>query len=140
MQIPTPDEVNAFVAVQYPAAVVYRCEEIVPGRVRVRWRHDAAHLRPGELIAGPTQFALADVALWFLTFTVLGLAPMSVTSDLYITFLRPAAGGDLLAEALLLRAGKGKIAGDVRLWIDGAPDQPVAHVVGSYARLKDTRP
>jgi acyl-coenzyme A thioesterase PaaI-like protein len=43
-------------------------------------------------------------------------------------------GGDLLAEARVLRAGKTRITGDVRLWIDGAPDRLVAHAVGSYAR------
>ena len=140
MQIPTPEEVNAFVAVEYPAAAVFVCEEMAPARARVRWRHDASLLRPGGLISGPTQFAAADLALWYVTFTVLGLAPMAVTSDLYINFLRPAVGGDLLAEARLLRAGKAKIAADVRLWIDGAPDRPVAHAVGSYARITHTRP
>ncbi len=141
--LPTPEMVNAFVAVQYPAAHAtgYRCVEIEAGRALARWSYDASTLRPGGLISGPIQFGLADVALWFLSFTVLGLAPMAVTSELYIVFLRPAAGADLLAEARLLRAGTSKISGDVRLWVDGAADRPVAHAVGSYARLvMDTRP
>jgi uncharacterized protein (TIGR00369 family) len=129
--------VNAFLAEQYPDAYAsgYRCVEIGEGRVLARWPLDASTLRPGGLVSGPTQFGLADLALWFLTFTVLGLAPMAVTSDLSITFLRPAAAGDLLAEATLLRAGKTRITGTVRLWIDGAPDKPVSHVLGSYVRL-----
>ena len=86
-------------------------------------------------MSGPIQFALADTALWFMTFSVLGLAPMAVTSELSIQFLRPAAGGDLVARAELLRAGKHKITGTVKLWIDGAPERPVSHVVGSYMRL-----
>src|SRR6266702_1937923 len=124
--IPTPEEVNAFVAVEYPAvyAAGHRCQEIGPGRAVARWSYDPATLRPGGLISGPTQFALADLALWYLSFTVLGLAPMAVTSDLYITFLRPAAGGDLLAEARVIRAGRTRITGDVRLWVEGAPDRP----------------
>jgi uncharacterized protein (TIGR00369 family) len=142
MQIPTPDEVNAFFAAEFPASHDggNRCVDMAPGRALARWSYDARQLRPGDLISGPTQFGLADIALWFLSFTVLGLAPMAVTSELYITFLRPAQGGDLLAEARLLRAGRSKIAGDVRLWVDGAPDRPVAHAVGSYVRIRDRIP
>ena len=133
----TPDAVNAFLAETYPSAHAsgHRCEEIASGRAVGRWLYDATTLRPGGLISGPTQFALADLSLWFLTFTVLGLAPMAVTSDLHITFLRPAAGGDLLAEATLLRTGKTRITGDVRVWVDGARERPVAHALGAYARL-----
>jgi uncharacterized protein (TIGR00369 family) len=135
--IPTVDETNELLATQYPSAHAagYRCVAIAPGRALARWTYDATTLRPGGLIAGPTQFALADLALWFLSFTVLGLAPMAVTSDVHICFLRPAAAGDLLAEATVLRAGKNRIFGGVRLWIDGARDRPVANVVGGYARL-----
>lgn len=137
IEIPTPDEVNAMVAREFPSAHAagFRCVELGTGFAVARWRHDAAMLRPGGLISGPTQFGLADTALWFLTFTVLGLAPMAVTSELTISFLRPAAGGDLWGRADLLRAGKAKITGAVRLWVDGVPDKPVSHVVGSYMRL-----
>jgi uncharacterized protein (TIGR00369 family) len=137
IEIPTPDAINEFFAREFPSAYAggYRCVETGPGFVVSRWRYDPATLRPGGFISGPTQFSLADTALWFLTFTVLGLAPMAVTSELTITFLRPAVGGDLLARADLLRAGKAKIAGTVRLWVDGAPDKPVSHVVGSYMQL-----
>jgi uncharacterized protein (TIGR00369 family) len=137
IEIPTPDAINAFFAEQFPSAhaVGYRSIESGPGVAVARWPYDPTQLRPGNLISGPTQFALADVALWFLTFTVLGLAPMAVTSELYISFLRPAAGGDLLARAELLRRGRSKITGSVRVWVDGAPDRPVSHVVGSYALL-----
>ena len=137
VQIPTPEAINDFFAAQFPSAYAagHRCETSGPGLVVARWPYDPTTLRPGGFISGPTQFALADLAFWFLTFTVLGLAPMAVTSELYITFLRPAVGGDLLARAELLRAGKGKINGSVRLWVDGAPDKPVSHVVGSYVKM-----
>jgi uncharacterized protein (TIGR00369 family) len=132
-----PEQVNAFFAEQFPSSYAsgYRCESIGDGRVVVRWTYDPATLRPGGLISGPIQFGLADIALWFMSFTVVGLAPMAVTTDVHINFLRPAAGGDLLAEATVLRAGKTRITGEVRLWVDGARDKQVAHVVGSYARL-----
>lgn len=135
--IPTPDEVNAFVAREFPAAYAHghRCVEMAPGRAVARWPYDGDVLRPGGLISGPTQFELANLALWFLSFTVVGLAPMAVTSDMHISFLRPAKGGDLMACAELLRAGKVRISGEVRLWVDGAPEKPVSHVVGAYVRI-----
>jgi uncharacterized protein (TIGR00369 family) len=137
IEIPTPAAINEFFAREYPSAHASgcRCIDSGPGLIVSRWTYDPATLRPGGFIAGPTQFLLADTAFWFLTFTVLGLAPMAVTSELTITFLRPAVGGDLLARAELLRAGKTKITGTVRLWVDGAPDKPVSHVVGSYMQL-----
>ena len=135
--IPTREQINAFFAEQFPAghAAGYRCDSVGPGYAVARWPYDATQLRPGKLISGATQFTAADLAFWFLSFTIVGLAPMVVTSELYITYLCPAAGGDLIARAELLRAGKTKISGSVRLWIDGAPDRPVSQVVGSYIQL-----
>lgn len=131
----TPAEVNRFVAAQYPAlgSGGAECVELGEGYAVARWPHDESQLRPGGLISGPTQFALADAALWFLSFTVVGLQAMAVTMDLHLTFLRPASGGDLVARADLLRAGRSRITGEVRLWVEGAEDRPVSHAVGSYA-------
>lgn len=133
----TPAEVDAFVAEVYPDAhgAGYRCQEVGEGFAVARWTYDPSTLRPGGLISGPTQFGIADIALWYLSFTVLGLAPMAVTSDVHIVFLRPAAGGDLLARAELLRAGRTRINGQVRVWVEDDPQRPVAHVVGGYAVL-----
>jgi len=135
--VPSPAEVDAFVADVYPASYAsgYRCEEVEHGRTVARWHHDASILRPGGFISGPVQFTVADLALWYLSFTVVGLQPMAVTSDLAMTFLRPAAGGDLLGEAVLLRAGRTRISGRVSIWVEGAPDRPVAHATGSYGIL-----
>jgi uncharacterized protein (TIGR00369 family) len=137
IEIPTPEAINEFFEREFGSAYAqgHRCIETGPGFVMSRWRYDASMLRPGGFISGPTQFALADTALWFLTFTVLGLAPMAVTSELYIAFVRPAIGGDLIARAELLRAGKTSIKGTVRLWIDGAPERLVSHVTGSYVKI-----
>ncbi len=137
IEIPTPPAINAFFVREFPSAAAggLRCEDSGPGFAVARWTYDATTLRPGGFISGPTQFAVADVALWFLTFTVLGLQPMALTSELTISFLRPAVGGDLLARAELLRAGKTAIKGTVRVWVDGAPDKLVSYVVGSYVQL-----
>jgi uncharacterized protein (TIGR00369 family) len=134
----TPEQVNEFVARVYPATVGqgYRCVAIGDGAATVRWSHDETSLRPGGLISGPTQFTAADLALWCLSFTVVGLAAMAVTSDLHIVFLRPASGGDIIARAELLRAGRSRITGRVLLSLEGAEDRPVSHASGSYALLQ----
>ena len=131
------NEVNDLVAKTFPAAANdgYRCVDIGPGFAIARWTYDRDLDRPGEIISGPTQFTICDSALWYLTFTELGLEPMAVTSDLHITFLRPAKGGDLLARADLVRSGKSRIFGQVRVWVDGDEARPVAHATGSYAKL-----
>ena len=134
--VPTIEAVNALVQSEFPAAHAggYRCAALGEGFAEARWTYDADALRPGGYISGPTQFTLADTALWFLAFTVVGLEPMAVTADLQITFLRPAVGGDLVARAELLRAGRTRISGRVGLWVDGAEDRLVSHATGSYAR------
>ena len=138
MPIPTVDEVNLLVAETYPAAAAdqFRCVGIGEGFAVARWSYDSSFDRPGGFISGPTQFTVCDSALWYLSFTVVGLRPMAVTSDLHITFLRPAVGGDLLARAELIRAGRARIFGEVRVWVDGAQERPVAHATGSYALLE----
>jgi uncharacterized protein (TIGR00369 family) len=138
MAIPTVDEVNELVAETFPAAAAdeFRCVDIGEGFAVARWTYDPALNRPGGLISGPTQFTICDTALWYLSFTIVGLEPMAVTADLNITFLRPAVGGDLVARAELIRAGRARIFGQVRVWVDGAEDRPVAHATGSYALLE----
>lgn len=132
----TPDEVNAFVAEVFPSSSAdgTRCVELGDGMAVARWPFDERELRPGAYISGPRMFGLADSALWYATFTVVGLEAMAVTSELSIRFLRPAQNGDLMARAVLVSVSKRRLVGNVDLWIDGAPDRLVAVAQGSYAR------
>jgi uncharacterized protein (TIGR00369 family) len=132
----TPEEVNDFVAKEYPASYAdgTRCIELGERMAVVRWPFDETTLRPGGYISGPRMFALADAALWYAAFTVVGLEPMAVTSEMSIRFLRPARNGDLLARAVLNSVSTRRLVGTVELWIDGATDRPVAMAQGSYAR------
>ena len=132
----TPADVNEFVRVEFPSAYAEgnRCIELGEGTALARWPFDVAKLRPGAYIAGPTLFALADCAFWFATFTVLGLEPMAVTSELSIRFLRPAQDGDAMARATLNSVSTRRLVGTIEMWVDGAPDKLVAVAQGSYAR------
>lgn len=131
----SPGEVNDFVAGSYPALAGsgVTCEELEAGRALVRWKLEEKELRPGGYISGPTQFALADAALWFVTFSHIGLEEMAVTADLHISFLRPAAGGDLFARGRSVSVGNRTIRGTVDLWVGRDSDRLVSHAVGSYS-------
>ncbi|MEN8114794.1 MAG: PaaI family thioesterase [Actinomycetota bacterium] len=132
----TAEDVNAFVAETFPTAARngVRCEEIGERTATARLTFDEMHLRPGEYISGPAIFALADSALWFATFTVIGLEAMAVTSEMSVRFLRPAQSGDLMARAVINSSSARRLVGTIELWVDGSPDKLVAVAQGSYSR------
>lgn len=115
-------------------------EHIEAAAVRVRWHHDERLLRPGGYVSGPTLFGVADMCGWLLVFATEGITPMAVTWDLHITFMRPAVGGDVIAEARTLKRGKRLVYGDVLMHVDGAPDRPVAHATVTYALPSTSTP
>ena len=129
----TPEEVNAAVGAAFPGATGGPCHELGTGFAVVRRAIDPAAARPGGFVPGPVQFGVADAALWYLTFAVLDRVElMALTSDVDITFLRPAHGEVLWARADLLSAGSRKVVGAVRLWCDDAADLPCAVAKGTY--------
>lgn len=95
----------------------------------------AEDMRPGGTVSGPTLMALADTALYVAIHATLGITPQAVTSSLNINFLRrPAGDRAVLAVCRLLKVGRTLVVGEVSLFSEGGdPDEPVAHVVGSYA-------
>jgi acyl-coenzyme A thioesterase PaaI-like protein len=119
--------------------------ELFPGtgHTCVELRRDAAvahslvadvSIRPGGFVSGPTQFGIADAALWYLVFGATGrIEPMALTSELSIRFLRPAQGTDLWARASLNVAGRRNVVGTVSVWCDDREDRPTAIAQGTYA-------
>lgn len=136
MPRPTPDEITAFLQEAFPSAARAgtRCESIGDGTAVARIPYAPDEVRPGGYISGPTIFGAADIALWFACFSVIGIQPMAVTSELSIRFVRPARNGDLLARATLQSVGTRRLVGTVDLWIDGAEDRLVAVAQGTYVR------
>lgn len=128
-----PATVNETVQAAYPAASGGACVAIGADFAVAQRPIDASAARPGGFVSGPAQFGMADAALWYLTFGVLGRVElMALTSDLDITFLRPAQGAVITARAELLSAGSRKIVGTVRVWCDDAVDRPSAVAKGTY--------
>lgn len=129
---PTPGSINAMLASQFPGTG-NTCVAVDGTSALARRDVDPGVLRPGGYVSGPTQFALADAALWYLTFGVIGrIEPMALTSELSIRYLRPGQGAVLWARAAVESAGSRSIVGSVRLWCDDAEDRPSSVAQGTY--------
>ena len=105
--------------------------EALPEIGSVRLRAGEHVTRPGGSVAGPVQFALADVATYALILATRH-DPDAVTVDLTINFLRPALMLPLLAEARPLRAGRRLFTADVRI-SEEASGRLVAQATTTYA-------
>lgn len=88
--------------------------------------------RAGGTIAGPTMFALADLALYGAVLSQIGAVPLAVTSDMNIHFLRKPPLRPLLGEARILKPGRRLAYGEVLIRSQDDP-MPVAHATGTYA-------
>jgi len=129
------DGVNAVLAAAFPDAEPGARAHVVeasPGQVTLMRPYGPGLLRPGGLISGPNQMAIADTAAYALVLAHIGDEKMAVTSALAINFLRGAKPGDLWAEAKLLRLGRRLAVCDVVIWSEGK-DRLAAQASVTYA-------
>ena len=124
------EEVNAFLAEHMPSAPV--AEVLKANFARCRWDYHEGGTRPGGYISGPTIMNAIDCAVWLAVFTRAGITPMAVTWELKVNFLRPALGGDLIADATLHKFGPLSYA-SVDVYVDGTPSRLVAHGTATYS-------
>ena len=130
--LPQVDAVNEMIGELFPGSD-NACVELTATTAVARRAVSDAELRPGAFISGPSQFALADAALWYLVFGATGrIEPMALTSELSIRFLRPAQGSVLWARATLDVAGRRNVVGTVRVWCDDREDRSTATAQGTY--------
>lgn len=129
------DALNAFLEQAFPDSARDsrgRVVAVAPGRVRTALTPGAANLRPGGIVSGPTQMALADTAAYALVLAHIGPVAMAVTSSLTYQFLRACPLGTLHADASLLKLGRRLVVSDVRLWVDDET-RPVGQASVTYA-------
>lgn len=132
----TINELERFLAAEFPQAFHPErglvIEAVWDCGCRVRQAFQAASLRPGGTISGPTMMALADFAMYVAVLAAIGPVPLAVTINLNINFLRKPSPQDLHAQARLLKLGKRLATGEVSIYCIGM-DEPVAHVTSTYS-------
>ena len=136
MSVVTVAEINAFLEREFPATS-NRCEAVGKGWAIARLGQASTAIRPGDIISGTTVFGLCDEALWLACFTVIGIEPMTLTSEMSIRYLRPARGTELRARAELHDVGRRSLVGSIVAWTDDV-DKPVAVAQGTYVRPRAT--
>ena len=116
----TAEQLNAFFADAFPGNEPdpEQFVTIEPGFVRMRERPKPAQLRPGGIVSGPTQMALADRIAYAVILAHIGLVPMAVTSNLNMSFLRGVRAEEFYADAWLIKLGRRLATVDVKLWQD----------------------
>jgi acyl-coenzyme A thioesterase PaaI-like protein len=130
---PGVDDINRMVDELFPGSN-NSCADVGSTFAVARRVVEEAELRPGGFVSGPSQFGLADAALWYLVFGAIGrIEPMALTSELSIRYLRPAQGRVLWARATLESAGRRSVVGSVHVWCDDRSDKPTATAQGTYA-------
>jgi acyl-coenzyme A thioesterase PaaI-like protein len=106
----TPDELNAFLAREYPelnaGCPAYRVRAVGPGTIEVVLEAGPAHLRPGGTVSGPTLMTLTDIACWLVILAHVGPSALTVTTHLSIDFLRKPEPGLLVGRGRLLKLGR----------------------------------
>ncbi|MGI9501032.1 MAG: PaaI family thioesterase [Geminicoccaceae bacterium] len=107
-------------------------EEWKAGHVVLRLPYTDLIRRPGGTICGPALMGLADVTLYGVVMSLLGLTELAVTTDLTFHFLSKPEPVDVLAEGRILKLGRRLAVGEVAITSQDKP-QPICHAVGSYA-------
>ncbi len=132
----TAEEIEHLLTVEFPQMFNpqggYAIDAVWFRGCRVRKRFDLQSLRPGGTIAGTTMMALADLAPYVAIHASIGWAPMAVTTNLSINFLKRPAQKDLLAEARLIKLGKRLAVADIGIRSEGEEDL-VAHATSTYS-------
>ena len=128
------EQIISFLAQEFPQALEKTSiVEITPTGAELLYRVDQSDLRPGQTVSGPTLMLVADFALYVAILGDLGLVAMAVTTNMTINFFRKPNGmQNIKAVCKLIKVGKTLVTGEVWLYSVG-DDEPVAHVIGTYA-------
>lgn len=128
------EQIISFLAQEFPQALEKTSiVEITQKGAELLYRVDQSDLRPGQTVSGPTLMLVADFALYVAILGDLGLVAMAVTTNMTINFFRKPNGmQNIKAVCKLIKVGKTLVTGEVWLYSVG-DDEPVAHVIGTYA-------
>ena len=105
---------------------------IAHGEAQLRYAFHPRSLRPGGTISGPTMMILADSAMYVAVLASIGWAPLAVTTNLSIHFLKKPGPRALDAQCRLLKLGKRLAVGEISIRSEGE-DELAAHAVSTYS-------
>jgi uncharacterized protein (TIGR00369 family) len=129
----TAEAINNVVRELYAGAASW-CAEIGSDYAIAACDVDPRMVRPGGFVSGPSQFAVVDAAIWYVTFAALGrVEPMAMTSELSMRFLRPAQGARLFCRARLEAVSRRSVVATAHVWCDERDDKITATAQGTYA-------
>ena len=131
----TLDEIREFLDGEFPQ--VFRTHRLgvelaEEGNARLTLTPQDIHLRPGEVISGPTIMMLADAAGYVALLSLGANAKMAVTTNLTMNFLRAGRlGGPIAQTARVIKPGK-RLSVIVSETF-GPGEVPLAHATMTYA-------
>ena len=132
-EMPSLQEVNAFFEKAFPGSGARPViTEMRENEAVARLEAGAQHRRPGNYVSGPTQMSLADTVTYVAIFTRIGITPMTVTTSLNMTFLRPLIADVVIARAKLLTLGRTLAVAEVDIRAEGS-EKAASHAVVTYA-------
>ena len=127
--------IREFLRVEFPQVFGDGALSVVSaegGEARIALTPSEAHLRPGDIISGPTIMTLVDGAAYVALLSLDERAQMAVTSDLTIHFLRGGApGARVFQDAKVIKAGRRLSV--VTCQTLSEDDRLLAHATVSYA-------
>ncbi len=116
-------------------ALQIRVEAVEPGFVRLSIPAGEEVARVGGIVCGQAMMTLADTAMALALAAGRGAFVPTITVTQTTSFLRPARGERLWAEARVVRAGRTLVYGEITLHAGDAA-RPVAHAVSTYMVLE----
>ncbi len=129
----TATELAEYASEVFPQADRYQftISDLQPGKIRIEFPVSDSDLRPGNTVSGPSMFALADVAAYFLTLAYIGREALAVTTNLNINFVSKPVG-DLYAIGNMLKIGKRLSVTEVSIYTK-TDEMLVAHATATYS-------
>ncbi|MDI1288144.1 MAG: PaaI family thioesterase [Reyranella sp.] len=130
----TEDELQKLLEKTLPAADLHGLfvEECQDQDVRLRFPFDARFLGPGDVFSGPALLSFADTALYAAVQAAIGTAEIALTSNLNVTFLKPAQAAEMVALSRVIRKGRRTAHAEAWLFSHTVVD-PVLHATASLS-------
>lgn len=130
----TEDELQKLLETTLPAADLHGLfvEECQDQDVRLRFPFEAHFLGPGDIFSGPTLLSFADTALYAAVQAAIGAAEIALTSNLSVTFLKPAQAAEVIALSRVIRKGRRTAHAEAWLFSHTVVD-PVLHATASLS-------